>query len=432
MAQEIHLPELGENIEQGDVVQVLVAAGDVIEAEQAILEVETDKAAIEVPSPAAGKVTAVHVNKGDVAKVGQLILSIEGSGASAQPSKAPASTNGSQKAPASKKSSTPNNSPSVNQAPAAPRPAAPTIAQTSIPSFALPAAPSIRRLARELGVDVTQILGTGPAGRIAPHDIRRGPAQAGANANTVFGIKAETLPDFSKWGGVEEEKFTNVRRATAQHLSFAWLTVPQVTHHDKVDITDLEKARKQAGSAAQAKGGKLTVTAILLHILAQALKEFPQFNASIDMMKQVIIKKSYVNIGVAVDTPRGLIVPVVRDVDQKSIVDLSVELTELSLRARDRKTSIEEMQGGNFTISNLGGIGGVGFSPIVNTPEVAILGVSRASVEPRYIGDKFEPRKIMPLSLFYDHRLIDGADAARFLRWVAEKLEDPKALQLDS
>ncbi len=250
--------------------------------------------------------------------------------------------------------------------------------------------------------------------------------QAGATA----GVQAEPLPDFEKWGAIERQPMSKVRETTAQHLSYAWSTIPHVTQFDKADITDLENLRKQYAGQVQNKGGKLTLTAILLKVAAQALKKFPQFNASVDMIHKEIIFKKYVNIGVAVDTERGLLVPVIKDVDQKSITELSVELSELSGKARERKLGLEEMQGGNFSISNLGGIGGTGFTPVVNAPEVAILGVSRSEMQPVFKDGQFVPRLILPLSLSYDHRIIDGADAARFLRWVCQALEQPFLLAL--
>jgi len=222
-----------------------------------------------------------------------------------------------------------------------------------------------------------------------------------------------------------------VRETTARHLSYAWATIPHVTQHDKADITELERLRKKYATKAEQAGGKLTVTAILLKVIESALKVFPQFNASIDMNKKEIIYKKYYNIGIAVDTERGLLVPVIRDVDKKNIIQLSIELTEMSQKARNRKLTLEEMQGGNFSISNLGGIGGTAFTPVVNSPDVAILGISRSRMEPVYMDDEFRPRLIMPLSLSYDHRIIDGADAARFLRWVCEALEQPFLLALE-
>jgi pyruvate dehydrogenase E2 component (dihydrolipoamide acetyltransferase) len=294
-----------------------------------------------------------------------------------------------------------------------------------------PAAPSVRRMARELGVDIGEVPGAGPGGRISVDDVKAhakrqlaGGARSGGPAVTV------PLPDFTRWGSVERQPMRAVRRKTAEHLSAAWATIPHVTQCDLTDITRLEELRKKYAKQAEAAGGNLTVTAIAVKIVAAALKVFPQFNASIDLAANEIIVKKYVNIGVAVDTDRGLLVPVIRDADQKNITQLSVELAQLSEKARTRKISLEEMQGGCFSISNLGGIGGTYFTPIVNAPEVAILGISRARMEPLYADGDFVPRLMLPLSLSYDHRVIDGADGIRFLRWVAEAFEQPFLLAL--
>ena len=307
----------------------------------------------------------------------------------------------------------------------------------------VPAAPSVRRFAREIGVDVHQVRGSGMSGRISIEDVKAYakalneqiqtwlPGQQGGLSTGNVGVARETLPDFSKWGEIERQQMSNIRRKTAEHLSYAWATIPHVTQFDKADITDLEKLRKQFGKKVEEAGGKLTVTAVLLKVLASALKVFPQFNSSVDMEKNEIVFKKFVNVGIAVDTDRGLLVPVIRDVDKKNIIQLSVELQEVSKKARDKKLSLEDMQCGCFTISNLGGIGGTYFTPIVNSPEVAILGVSKSSYEPVYINEKFEPRLMMPLSLSYDHRIIDGADGIRFLRWIVNALENPFLLSLE-
>jgi pyruvate dehydrogenase E2 component (dihydrolipoamide acetyltransferase) len=304
----------------------------------------------------------------------------------------------------------------------------------------IPAAPHVRRFAREVGVDIYEIKGTGPGGRISDGDVKAyakallSAAATAAQAPLAGHFAQPHLPDFAKWGKVERVSMRGVRRKTAEHLAESWNTIPHVTQHDRADITELEQLRARFAPKAEEAGGKMTVTAIALKVCAAALKVFPQFNASIDIEKEEIIYKQYINIGVAADTDRGLLVPVIRDVDKKNIVELAVELSQLSKKARDKKITPEEMQGGTFTITNLGGIGGVGFTPIVNHPEVAILGLSRSRIEPEWIqgkdGGKFEPRLILPLSLSYDHRLIDGADAARFLRWIAEAFEQPFLLSV--
>jgi pyruvate dehydrogenase E2 component (dihydrolipoamide acetyltransferase) len=287
----------------------------------------------------------------------------------------------------------------------------------------------VRRLARELGVDIRSVQGTGPEGRISPEDVQAFVRNT-MSASRGGGAATAPLPDLSKWGEIERKPMSNIRRKTAEHLSHAWNAIPHVTQHDRADITALEALRKQYAPQAEQAGGKLTMTAIALKIVAVALRKFPQFNSSLDAARNEIVYRKSVHVGVAVDTERGLLVPVMRDVDRKGIFELSAELAKASEKARSGKLSLDEMQGGGFTITNLGGIGGTSFTPIVNWPEVAILGVSRASQEPIHVGHQFEPRLMLPLSLSYDHRVIDGADAARFLRWVAEAFEQPFALVL--
>ena len=289
-------------------------------------------------------------------------------------------------------------------------------------------------MARELGVEIGQVSGTGDGGRISVEDLQAyvkgvmtGSTPQAAPASLTAG---RSLPDFSKWGEVERKPMSNIRRKTAEHLGHAWNAIPHVTQHDKADITDLEKLRKEYAPQAEKLGGKLTMTAIALKIVGAALARFPQFNASIDQARNEIVYKRSIHVGVAVDTERGLLVPVIRDVDRKGILQLSAELGKASEKARAGKLSLDEMQGGGTTITNLGGIGGTSFTPIVNWPEVAILGISRGSHEPVWDGQAFQPRLMLPLSLSYDHRVIDGADAARFLRWVCEAFEQPFVLAL--
>ena len=301
----------------------------------------------------------------------------------------------------------------------------------------VPAAPSVRRLAREIGIDIAQVQGSGPGGRISGDDVKAFSRQLHTESEAPAApagsppVPSPSLPDFSQWGETERQPMSKVRRITAERLSYSWSTIPHVTQFDRADITDLEGWRKQYGKKAEAAGGKLTPTAIILKVAAAALKIFPQFNASVDMAAGEVIYKKYCHIGVAVDTDRGLLVPVVRDVDQKNIIELAVELTQIAQRARERKLAPEDMQGGCFTISNLGGIGGTGFAPIINPPEVAILGVARGAHEPVFADGEFTPRMMLPLSLSYDHRLIDGADGARFLRWLAQALENPFLIALE-
>jgi pyruvate dehydrogenase E2 component (dihydrolipoamide acetyltransferase) len=292
----------------------------------------------------------------------------------------------------------------------------------------VPAAPSTRRYARELGVEIAEVPGSGPGGRIGQTDVKEHVKTllAGGARRTASG----PLPDFSRWGAVEAQPMSNIRRKTAEHLSAAWSDIPHVTQFDKADVTALEQFRTRYAGRVEKAGGKLTVTAILVKIVALAIDRFPQFASSVDMANQTIILKQYRHIGIAVDTPNGLLVPVIRDANRRSIAEIAADLAVVSQKARDRKLTPDDMSGAVFTISNLGGIGGTSFTPIVNAPEVAILGVSRGTTEPVWIDGQFEPRELLPLSLSYDHRVIDGADGARFLRFVAEALEQPLAIFL--
>ncbi len=293
---------------------------------------------------------------------------------------------------------------------------------------AAPAAPSVRRIARELGVEINKVKGSGPNGRISMDDVKafvKNINQEIESRGIGVGIKQEALPDFSKYGDIDRKAMSKIRAKTAQHLSYAWAVTPHVTQFDKADITNLEKMRKEFNPEIEKAGGKLTVTSILVKVITAAMKTFPQFNSSIDMEKNEIIYKKYFNIGIAVDTENGLLVPVIKNADRKTLKEISVEMNQLAEKARNKKISLDEMQGGCMTITNLGGIGGTSFTPIVNSPEVAILGVSRGELMPVYKDNRLMPRLMLPLSLSYDHRIIDGADAARFLRWVCEALEQP-------
>ncbi len=451
-ASEFRLQELGENISEGDLVRLMIAPGAKVSEGQPVMELETDKAVVEVPSSVSGVVNEVKVKEGERIKVGQVIFTLQGGAATqaevVRPPRGPVEhVTGQHGARLAFQAAIRAEGKTEEQAlppdQPQPRPAA-----FSMPAQLgkvagtehrdpVPAAPSTRRLAREIGVDIYEVKGTGPGGRISEDDVKAyakalvtavaASAQAPPRAGHFIEPK---LPDFAKWGKIERVSMRGVRRKTAEHLAESWNTIPHVTQHDRADITELEQLRARFAPKAEQAGGKMTVTAIALKVCAAALKVFPQFNASIDMEKTEIVYKQYIHIGVAADTDRGLLVPVIRDVDKKNIVELAVELSQLSQKARDKKITLADMEGGTFTITNLGGIGGTAFTPIVNHPEVAILGLSRSRMEPEWIGGKFEPRLILPLSLSYDHRLIDGADAARFLRWVAEAFEQPFLLSV--
>lgn len=416
---EFVLPELGENVNYGTVAKLLVSEGDQVQKDENLLELETEKAVIEVPSSFKGRIKEIFVKEGETVQVGQKILIIH-SISERDEEQEPLEVKEVEKGIAPRK---------IEREIAKLPEEQPTDKYPSVSKGVVAAAPSVRRFAREIGIDIQEVSGSGPGGRISIEDIKayskKLNQQKAVSTLLAPGVIAEELPDFTKWGEVERRPMSKVREATARHLSYAWTIIPHVTQFDKANITELEKLRKEYGKNVEKQGGKLTITAIILKIIAGALKVFPQFNASIDMGKREVIYKKYYNIGIAVDTDRGLLVPVVRDVDNKNIIELSVELTQIAEKARNAKLSLEDMQGGNFTISNLGGIGGTAFTPVVNSPEVAILGISRSQFESVYISEKFETKLMLPLSLSYDHRLIDGADAARFLRWICEVIEQP-------
>ncbi len=460
LAIDFTLPELGENIAAGDVLRVLVKAGDTLAKDQPVLELETDKATIEVPSSVAGLVKDIKIKVGDKVKVGQAILSVESAdgGKSAAPAPAiaavaekPPAKSAVVAAPAPANAAAPASAPAQTEeedtrpvtAPsrqAASRKVvdinrgtrqAPGAAGSDLP--VAPASPSVRRMARELGVDINQVTGSGAEGRISVDDVKAHAKRVVTGAATVAGAAAaEPLPDFARWGAIDRQQMKGIRRKTAERLSVAWATIPHVTQHDVADMTALEEVRRKYQKQVQAAGGALTVTAMAVKIAAAALKVFPQFNSSIDLAANEIIYKKFVNIGVAVDTDRGLLVPVIQNADQKNLTQIAIELTQLSEKARSRKITLNEMQGGCFSISNLGGIGGSFFTPIVNPPEVAILGISRGTIQP--VHDKetgqFVARQMLPLSLSYDHRVIDGADGSRFMRWIVEAFEQPFVLAI--
>ncbi|HZU23533.1 MAG TPA: dihydrolipoyllysine-residue acetyltransferase [Terriglobales bacterium] len=447
--RQVTLPELGENVTAGDLVKVLVKVGDRIQKDQAIIELETDKATVEVPSPESGTVTEILARVGQKIKVGEPILTLSGGATAAARESKPADQQPKRVGEtAMAKSAEPAEAaeePADVAAPAAATKPPANVAMMPSPKRAggrspadVPAAPSVRQLAREIGVDITEVEGTGMGGRISFDDVKRHARESRTHA--VAGGPAAAaqipLPDFSKWGEIERQPMNAVRRATARQMQYAW-AIPHVTQNDKADITALEKLRQRFSSRAERMGGKLTTTAVALKIVAGALKVFPKFAASIDVASEQVILKKYIHVGVAVDTERGLVVPVIRDVDKKNILEISVELAHAAEKARNRKLGPQDLEGGVFTITNLGGIGGTFFSPIINAPQVAILGIARAQMEPVYrpgadgAQGHFVPRMMLPLSLSYDHRIIDGADAARFLRWLAEAFEQPFLLSLE-
>lgn len=475
MIEEVKLPEISENVESGVVISTLVKAGDFVEKDQPLIELETEKATFEVPSTASGKVVEIAVKENDKVNVGQVIAKIDTDAEAAEKQdQKPAETKPApkskeqvveepaaeeqkaqeeipyreQKEPLSKEQ---EESPTEKQeaAPApVPEPQLPAKDEEPAPEKAVSAAPGVRQLARELGIDINQVPGTGPGGRISTDDVKdfakniiAGGEQGGSKKVTM------PLPDFTRWGQVERQPMTVTRKKIAETLSYAWANIPHVTQHDQADITALDQFRAEYAGRVEQAGGKLTVTSILMKVVASALKAFPKFNASVDSGRNEIIFKKYCHISVAVDTERGLLVPVVRDADKKNILQLSIELKDIAEKARNHKITPEEMTGGNFTISNLGGLGGTGFSPIIYWPQVSILGVSRAGWQPQaqlWAGGRSKNqaqaeheaatqhrRLILPLSLSYDHRIIDGTDAVRFLRRIVETLEKPFLLAVE-
>ena len=432
---EFKLPSLGEGVASADIAEISVKEGDTVSVGQILMELETDKAVVELPSGVTGRVTKVLVKAGESIKPGQVLLVVEGAAAGgAAVAPAPAAP---AKAPAPAQASAPEVAPQPALTPTlvdAPAPSAPVTQHTSAP---VPAAPATRRLARELGVDLQVVKGSGPGGRITQEDVQayvRGKlqqlavAQTKAPASRVMsagGIAPPPLPDFSRFGVTVREPMNKIARTAAENLTVSWNVIPHVTQHDKADITDLEAARKRFGEGVGKNGPKVTMTAIVMKALATALQAFPKFNSSLDPETNEIVLKKFYNIGCAVDTPTGLVVPVIKDCDKKSILTIASELTELAGKARDRKLSIDSMQGATCTVTNLGGLGGVGFTPIVNYPEVCILGMSRSQMELKLEDGKVVERMMLPLSLSYDHRVINGADAARFVTALCNMLADP-------
>lgn len=460
--KDVPLPDIGD-FDEVDVIEVLVKPGDRVEAEQSLITLESEKATMEVPAPFAGEVKEVKVSAGDKIAEGQVIATVdeaEGAGGEDEDIQAPAEEEKARESEAEPvEEKTEESEPAEESAAeeeagpdradwqaqggrsgdtAAEGPREPPLtfeAEDILPEKVPHASPAVRRFARELGVDLKQVEGSGPKGRIRREDVQKhvkSAMEGGAAASAAGGLAVAEPPkvDFEKFGAVETEPMSRIRRLSASNLHRNWVSIPHVTQHDEADITDLEAFRKAHQKEAEARDAKFTLLAFLIRASVSALQAFPRFNSSLDPGGEKLIFKRYFHIGVAVDTPNGLMVPVLRDCDRKGLIELAVELGELSEKARAGKLSPGEMQGGCFSISSLGGIGGTAFTPIVNMPEVAILGVSRASMKPVWNGEDFEPRLVLPLSLSYDHRVIDGADAARFTRYLAEALTDLRRVLL--
>ena len=430
LVKEIVIPDIGD-FDSVEVIELLVEAGDTIAAEDSLISVESDKATMEIPAPEAGVVVEVKVAIGDQVSQGSLVLLLEPSGEVPVEKKAAPAPAASKPAPA-----------------AAPQRAVQPVAQTQQHrpsptakidevSFARAyASPSVRKFARELGVDLGRVAGSGRKGRIVKDDVKAFVKQALTQGmgQGAGGMVVAPMPeiDFSQWGEVETQKLSRINKLTGKFLHRNWVTIPHVTQFDQADITELDALRKSMAAdlsdEQEDKGIKITMLAFLIKAVVSGLRELPRFNSSLDASGENLILKSYFNVGIAVDTPDGLVVPVVRDADSKSLVDIAAELGEISQKARDKKLKPSDMQGGCMTISSLGGIGGTQFTPIVNAPEVAILGVSRHKMTPVWNGESFEPRLMLPLSLSYDHRVVDGADGARFTSFMAQVLADANGL----
>ncbi|WP_286220791.1 dihydrolipoyllysine-residue acetyltransferase [Marinobacter apostichopi] len=426
--ETVKVPAL-DGFDNVPVIEINVAEGDSIEADDALVTVESDKATMEIPAPYSGKVGKILVSEGDKLSEGDdlLEMTVEEEGgesddqAEAEPAKEAKKDDGKAQQPKQEK--------------AAPEPQGSTY-EPPAPGTKVHAGPAVRKLARELGADLTRVKGSGPKNRIVKDDVQAyvksqlQQAQQGASVGTGSGIPGVKLPDFSQFGEIEKESMSRMMSATATNMQRSWLNVPHVTQFEDADITDMEAFRKAQKAAGEKKGVKMTPLPFMLKACATALAELPQFNVSLDMDKKEVVRKKYIHIGIAVDTPHGLMVPVIRNVDQKGLWELAAESAELAQKARDKQLKPAEMQGACFTITSLGGIGGTAFTPIVNTPEVAILGISKAAMKPVWDGKEFQPRLMLPLSLSYDHRAVNGADAARFTTLLSQLLGDIRSLLL--
>jgi pyruvate dehydrogenase E2 component (dihydrolipoamide acetyltransferase) len=447
MTVEFKLPLISEGVEAADIAAVHVHEGDVVEAGQIVLEVETEKAVAEIPSPQAGRISKVLVKPGQTVRIGEHLLTIDESGSSAGEGKTQAATASAAKTSTPPKSATPAAQATKTEAPKAPTPqpaaktadtpakptAPPTVVATRThvddnghEEAPVPAGPATRRLARELGVDLHQVSGSGPGGRITTDDVQSfvRTLTSGRSFNVVGPMAAAALPPFDRFGPTERQPLNKLARVSAANLSVAWQTVPHVTQHELADVTDLEQARQGYAKTVGQNGPKVTMTAIMVKAVVGALKAYPNFNSSIDLEAGELVIKRYFHIGVAVDTEYGLLVPVIRDADRKTVLTIAGELALLARKARDRKLDITDMQGGTFTITNLGGIGGTAFTPIVNYPEAAILGMSRTQTQVKLVDGKLVERLMLPISLSYDHRIVNGADAARFVVKLSAILSD--------
>ena len=432
MATELRLPDLGEGIADADVLSVLVSAGQAVAKDDPIIEIESDKATLEVPAELGGTVTQVLVSAGDTLQVGQTILELEESASAADATTQAPPPSVAKKAP-SAVTETPASTPTPSRPQPSPTPRTrppppPPPAGGDMPVFA---SPSTRGFAREIGLDIREVPGSGPAGRISIDDVK---AHARARPSTQpaasVGLTTAPLPDFSKFGAIRRERMNRVRRATATNIAQSWSSIPHVTLFNDADITSVEAMRQREKDHVRSAGGSLTITPILMKVVAAALKAHPKMNASADFPANEMVLKDYCHLGVAADTERGLLVPVIRDVDQKSITELAIEVTEVAGQVREGQLPAERLEGGSFTISNLGGLGTGHFTPIINPPEIGILGVGRAVERPVYVEGLLRPRLMLPLALSFDHRAVDGADGARFLTWIVEALAQPLMLAM--
>ncbi|MBD3755611.1 MAG: dihydrolipoyllysine-residue acetyltransferase [Gammaproteobacteria bacterium] len=440
---QFHIPDIGD-FDSVDVIEILVGEGDTVNVDDSMLTLESDKATMEIPAPASGKIVKMAISVGDKVSEGTYVCDIEvaGDAVAPAPKEAPKAEKAPEAASAPKAAPAPVAAPAPTQAPVA----APAVASEQKPVNKQPmgasshASPSVRAFARKLGADLTDVKGTGPKGRIQQNDVESyikailtgAKAAPGAASGVQAGMGIPPVPqiDFSQFGATETVELGRIKKISGKFLHTSWLNVPHVTQFDECDITEMDQFRQDMKAQAEKQGVKLTPLVFVMKAVVKALQDFPNFNASLSPDGQSLIKKSYYNIGIAVDTPNGLVVPVVRNVDQKGIYELSRELMAISAKARDGKLTPADMSGGSFTISSLGGIGGTQFTPIVNAPEVAIMGLSKAKMQPVWNGKEFEPRLMMPFSVSYDHRVVDGAEGVRFTTTVGQYLTDLRQLLL--